>query len=183
MKREMIVIPYNCDWNKQYEEIRLLLSRIFESIAVDIQHFGSTAVEGMYAKPIIDVMVIVKDILRVDEYNAKMIDAGYVPKGENGITGRRYFQKLACDGINHTEHIHCYERNNPHVIDELMFRDYLKVNREAFEKYKKIKIEASEKYKHSPVEYTEYKSQCVNEILRQARIYYNGNCLYASPSQ
>ncbi|MCI9449214.1 MAG: GrpB family protein [Clostridiales bacterium] len=173
MKREMIVIPYNYDWNKRYRKIHSLLSRIFKNIEVDIQHFGSTAVEGMPAKPIIDVMVIVKNISKVDEYNTKMICAGYVPKGENGVTGRRYFQKFACDGINHIEHVHCYEQDNPHVIDELMFRDYLRINKDAFEKYKRIKIEASDKYKYSPIEYTEYKSQCITEILERAREYYN----------
>lgn len=173
MKREMTIVPYNSEWNKQYKEIQALLSEIFKDIVVDMQHFGSTAIEGMPAKPIIDVMAIVKDISKVDEYNAKMMEAGYVPRGENGITGRRYFQKFAPDGINHMEHIHCYEPNNPHVSDELMFRDYLKINQAAFEKYKRVKLEASEKYRFSPAEYTEYKSQCVNEILAEARIYYS----------
>lgn len=172
MKREMIVVPYNHEWNKRYKEIRLLLSGIFKDIAVDIQHVGSTAVEGMFAKPIIDVMVIVKDISKVDEYNAEMLRAGYINRGEHGIIGRRYFQKLAIDGINHVEHIHCYEQNNPHAIDELMFRDYLRINRDAFEKYKKVKIEASKRYRYSPEKYTNYKTQCVNEILKQARKYY-----------
>lgn len=71
------------------------------------------------------------------------------------------------------QEIHCYEPNNPHTSDETMFRDYLKMNREAFEKYKKVKLEASEKYRFSSAKYTEYKSQCVNEILEEARIYYN----------
>ncbi len=173
MKREMKIVPYNSEWNEQYREIQTFLSKIFKDIVVDIQHFGSTAVEGMPAKPIIDVMVIVTDISKVDAYNAKMIEAGYVPRGENGIVGRRYFQKFATDGINHLEHIHCYESNNPHASDELMFRDYLKINQEAFEKYKTIKLESSEKYRFSPAEYTEYKSQCVNEILEEAKIYYN----------
>lgn len=173
MQREMLVVPYNYDWIKRYREVHLQLLEIFKDIVVDIQHFGSTAIEGMSAKPIIDVMVIVTDISKVDEYNAKMFEAGYVPKGENGITGRRYFQKFAFDGINHLAHVHCYEHDNPHVIDELMFRDYLKINRDAFEKYKKIKMEASEKYRYSPMEYTEYKSQCVTEILEQAKKYYN----------
>lgn len=183
MKREMTVIPYDYNWNKRYRKIYLLLSEIFKNIAVDIQHFGSTAIEGMPAKPIIDVLVIVKNISKVDEYNKKMIRAGYVPKGENGVTGRRYFQKFACDGINHIEHVHCYEHDNPHVIDQLMFRDYLRINKDAFEKYMRIKIEASKKYKFSPIEYTEYKSQCVSEILEQARKYYNEGSNLSSKMQ
>lgn len=174
MKREMIVVPYNNEWNERYKEIHSVLATILSEIVLDIQHFGSTAINGMPSKPIIDVMVIVTDITKVDKYNADMITAGYVPKGENGIIGRRYFQKFASDGINHIEHIHCYESNNPHAVDELMFRDYLRINKEAFELYKQVKIEAAEKYRYSPGEYTDYKAQCVNAILENARKYYNG---------
>ena len=169
MKREMLIVPYNYRWNERYNEIKDFLYTVFEEIVVDIQHFGSTAIEGMPSKPIIDVLVIVSDISKVDNYNEKMINAGYVARGENGISGRRYFQKLASDGVNHLEHIHIYELDNPHVKDELMFRDYLIMNREAFEKYKKAKLELSDKYRFSPSEYTENKSKCVNEILVKAR--------------
>ncbi len=169
MKREMKIVPYNSKWNEQYSIIKEILLNIFKDNAIDIQHFGSTAIKGMPSKPIIDVMVIVKDISKVDEFNADMVASGYNPRGENGIIGRRYFQKIASDGITHLEHIHCYEATNPHVTDELLFRDYLRVNKDAFEKYKKIKLEASEKYRFEPEKYSEFKSQCVNEILEMTR--------------
>lgn len=175
MKREMKIVPYSNQWDEQYNEIKAILLDIYKDNVIDIQHFGSTAIKGMPSKPIIDVMVIVKDISKVDEFNADMVAAGYNPRGENGIVGRRYFQKIASDGITHLEHIHCYEATNPHVADELLFRDYLRVNKDAFEKYKKIKLEASEKYRFEPEKYSEYKSQCVNEILEKAREFNKGS--------
>lgn len=54
MKREMTIVPYDSEWNEQYREIQALLSEIFKDIVVDMQHFGSTAIEGTPAKPIID---------------------------------------------------------------------------------------------------------------------------------
>lgn len=84
----------------------------------------------------------------------------------------RYFQMFATDGVNHTQHIHCYEKDNQYAIDELMFRDYLNIDKEVFEAYKAIKIEASDKYRFSPIEYTEYKSACVNEIMVKAKLYF-----------
>ena len=69
------------------------------------------------------------------------------------MAGRRYFVKLAGDGVNHTQHIHCYVR----------------MDRESFERYKAVKIEASQKFRHSPAEYTEYKTGTVRDILTRAR--------------
>lgn len=90
-------------------------------------------------------------------------------KGENGMPGRKYFQKFHSDGINHTQHIYCYEKNNQAAIDELILRDYLNINKEAFETYMNVKIEASKKYRYSPLEHTEFKTDCVNEIMKHAK--------------
>ena len=175
MQREMIVVPYDSNWVNEFERIKKTLSVVFGDLALDIQHFGSTSIIGMNAKAIIDVMVIVQDITQVDGLNNRMRELGYVARGENGMTGRRYFQMFALDGVNHTQHIHCYEKENPHVIDELMFRDYLRVDRISFAQYQNIKKEAAEKYRFSPQEYTDYKSECVERIMEKAKAYYLGS--------
>lgn len=91
MQREMIVVSYDKNWISKFENTKRKLLDIFRYIVVDVEHFGSTSIVGMSAKPIIDVMVIVCDINKVDEYNEKMKSCGYVAKGENGMNGRRYF--------------------------------------------------------------------------------------------
>ncbi len=172
MKREMKIVPYDENWINKFNEIKKKLVLIFGDLAKDIQHFGSTSIKGMSAKPIIDVMVIVSNITKVDLLNERMKEAGYVPKGENGVDGRRYFQMFSDDGINHTQHIHCYEKKNQQAADELMFRDYLRIDKEAFDAYLMVKMEASQKFRFSSAEYTDYKTGCVNEIMRRAKQYY-----------
>lgn len=172
MQREMKVLPYNKKWAEDYQQIKNLLLNIFSDLVIEIQHFGSTSINGMSAKPIIDVMIIVNDILKVDDFNPKMIETGYKPKGENGMPGRRYFQYFHEDGVNHTQHIHVYEKNNPAVIDQLMFRDYLRIDKDAFEQYLQVKINASEMFRYLPIDYTNAKTDCVNEIMSKARNYY-----------
>lgn len=172
MHREMVVVPYESQWKLQYELIKTKLLEIFGELAIDIQHIGSTAIPAMPAKPIIDVMVVVRDICLVDEMNEKMQVAGYVPKGENGIQGRRYFQRFAEDNINHTQHIHCFEQGNEQIEKHLMFRDYLLVDKEAFTQYKLIKLEAYQKYRFDSSQYTEHKSSCINLILNKAKQFY-----------
>ncbi len=173
MAREMVVVPYDKTWPEIYEKEKGILLNIFGEIIHDIQHFGSTSIEGISAKPIIDIMVVVDDISKVDAYNSVMESNEYSVRGENGIAERRYFVKLNPDRSgNHTHHIHVYQEGNQHVGDELMFRDFLRINNEAFEEYEKVKVEAAIKFRHSPWEYVDAKYECVMSIMEKAKGYY-----------
>jgi GrpB-like predicted nucleotidyltransferase (UPF0157 family) len=169
MPREVKLYPYNQIWVEEFKHIKQNLHNIFGTIAIQIEHFGSTSIDKMPAKPIIDIMVIVKSIKLVDQLAETMQQNQYIPKGENGIPQRRYFIKLAEDGINHVEHIHCYEQDNPRIIDELMFRNYLRINKTAFEYYQKTKFEAEEKFSINPASYTKYKEKCITNIMVDAK--------------
>jgi len=116
--REMTVVPYDENWAKLYEAEKEILLGVFGDFITDIQHFGSTAVKGISAKPIIDIIAAVTNINKVDEYNGEMIKQGYTPRGENGIESRRYFVRYKPDGENHACHIHMYEKGNPHITKD-----------------------------------------------------------------
>lgn len=165
----MRVVPYDGQWPTQFEAVKAALAAIFGDLAVDIQHVGSTSIVGMWAKPILDIIVLVTDIAARGRADGPYGNGGLFPRGERGMAGRRYFVKLAGDGVNHTQHIHCYEKENPMVFDMLSFRGYVRMDRESFERYKAVKIEASQKFRHSPAEYTEYKTGTVRDILTRAR--------------
>lgn len=173
MPREMLVVPYNDLWDKMYEKEKILLSSIFGNLIIEIQHFGSTAVKGLCAKPIIDIMIVVDDILQIDVFDSILKQYGYNARGENGIVGRRYFVKSNPDNIDvHTHHLHIYQKGNLHISDELMFRDYLRINNEALKEYERVKKEASIKFRYSPSEYVEAKTHCVTHIMDKAKDYF-----------
>jgi GrpB-like predicted nucleotidyltransferase (UPF0157 family) len=179
MPREMVVVPYNDMWSVMYEKEKNILLDILGNLIIDIQHFGSTSIKGLSAKPIIDIMIVVNDINQIDEYNHVMEGHGYSVRGECGIEGRRYFVKLCPDNSgNHTHHIHIYQKGNPHISDELMFRDYLRIDNEAFKEYERIKIEASLKFRYSPREYVDAKYDCIMSIMDKADSYYKNEKLY-----
>lgn len=169
MAREMRVVPYDGRWPEQYALIRAGLLGIFGPLAVEIHHIGSTAVPGLHAKPIIDVLVVVRNIAAVDALDSRMRAAGYIPRGENGIPGRRYFVMPAPDGENHTQHIHCYAPGNPRIADELLFRDTLRADAMARREYGRVKLHAAETFRFSPGDYEAHKSGCVASILQGAR--------------
>ncbi|HSR03565.1 MAG TPA: GrpB family protein [Proteiniclasticum sp.] len=174
MSREMLVVPYNEVWSDLYNTEKELLASVFKERILDIQHFGSTAIKGMSAKPIIDILIVVDDIDQIDRYDELMERNGYSARGENGIVGRRYYVKLDPDNSgNHTHHIHIYQKGNSHIFDELMFRDYLRGNRQSFMEYEQIKLEASLRYRHSPKDYVEAKNDCVMRIMDREYKHYN----------
>lgn len=113
---------------------------------IQFEHFGSTSVRGMKAKPVIDMMVIVKDIHRIDHYNKKLIALGYDAAGEWGITGRRLFIK---GGENRTYHIHIYEYTNSEIKRHLIGRDYLRLHHYEVKDYRAFKEQLAEHHENT----------------------------------
>ncbi|UJL47099.1 GrpB family protein [Virgibacillus sp. NKC19-16] len=167
--RKAEVTPYNKSWPKMFEKEASKLHAVFGSEIIQIHHVGSTSVKGLKAKPVIDIMPVVKSISRIDEYNAAMIDIGYEPKGENGIQGRRFYQK---GGDERTHHVHVYESGSSNIERHLAFRDYLRTYPEALKKYADLKEELSKRFLYDVASYTKEKGQLVSEIESKAVIWY-----------
>ena len=89
--RKVEVVPYNEEWPKLFQQEAVLIRQVLEREIIDIHHIGSTSVPGLHAKPIIDIIPVVKSISNVDNYTKSMEDIGYEALGENGLSGRRYF--------------------------------------------------------------------------------------------
>jgi GrpB-like predicted nucleotidyltransferase (UPF0157 family) len=114
-------------------------------------------------------MPVVRDINRIDEFNAAMIAIGYEPKGENGISGRRYFQK---GGDNRTHHVHIYESGNPEIERHLAFRNYLREHQEVAKTYGDLKEKLAKQFPYDIESYIKGKEQLVLEIQRKSISWY-----------
>jgi GrpB-like predicted nucleotidyltransferase (UPF0157 family) len=116
------VVDYDPIWQKTFEaEKQLLLDAIGQN-AVIIEHMGSTAVKGLPSKPVIDILVEVTSILDLEISSKKIQALGYIVKGENGITGRRYFQK---GGNQRSHHVHAFKTGDLNLIRHRAFKEYL----------------------------------------------------------
>lgn len=172
-KRSMDVVEYDNNWISLYEIEKALISNVFKDNIVKVEHFGSTSIPKLSAKPIIDIMVLVHDINVVEQYNDEMKAIGYEARGENGMAGRRYFVKYKDDLVNHSHHVHIYQEGGNSFTDEaILFRDYLRINEQVRKKYEKIKKELSERFYNDPLAYTNGKHDCVAEILEEAKRHY-----------
>jgi GrpB-like predicted nucleotidyltransferase (UPF0157 family) len=162
----MEVVPYNPAWQEEFQAERNRVAWALGENVLAIHHMGSTAIPGIKAKPIIDLLVEVISIAMVDACQANMATLGYKSHGEHGIPGRRYFSR----GINeqHTHHMHVYERGHEDIQRVLRFRDYLIAHPEEAQRYSQLKERLSEEFRFDPTGYTDSKSEFIQEINRKA---------------
>ncbi|WP_445293348.1 YfiT family bacillithiol transferase [Cohnella sp. 56] len=161
---------YRSDWVRLYRDEAALLSTIFGDEIVRFEHVGSTSVPGMKAKPVIDMMGIVRDIESIDRYNDRMRLLGYDVAGEWGIPGRRLLRK---GGEDRTHHIHFYQIDNPHIERHLIFRDYLRSHPEEAARYSGFKEELAERFEHTSA-YSPAKKAFVSEMEQLALAWFAG---------
>ncbi|MEB7463563.1 GrpB family protein [Staphylococcus succinus] len=158
----IVVTEYNKDWPKQFDKEVEKIRDILKYEIVKIHHIGSTAVPGLKAKPIIDMMPIVRDIESIDKYNKEMIEIGYESLGELGIQGRRYFRK---GGEERTHQIHIFQGDNITEIERhLAVRDYLKSHKETADEYGELKAQLALQFPKDIEGYSDGKDEFVQNL-------------------
>ncbi|WP_245243456.1 GrpB family protein [Mesobacillus selenatarsenatis] len=169
-RRRVEVVPYNPEWETLFEKEKQLLESIFNGGEVEIHHIGSTSVPGLSAKPIIDIMLAADILEQVDKATTAIEAAGYEAKGENGIPGRRYFQKHDENGIRKV-HLHSFEKGSHQLHRHLVFRNYLRAHPSEASKYAEVKEKAALKYEYDIDSYIAEKSPIVKELEQKAMLW------------
>ena len=131
------VTAYNPAWPAAYEKEARQIRKALDGLLVEIHHIGSTAVPGLMAKPVIDILPVVRDIEMVDARNPAMEALGYECMGEFGIPGRRYFRK---GGNDRTHQVHVFAADSREEINRhLAVRDYLRAHPNVAAEYGRLK--------------------------------------------
>jgi GrpB-like predicted nucleotidyltransferase (UPF0157 family) len=165
--RKTNILPWTKDWEISYSHEEKILKEIFKDEWVDIFHIGSTSIPAIgYAKPIIDILIAVKDIEKVDLYNEELRKVGYEPKGENGISGRRYFPK---GNEIRTHHVHIFQVGNENIKPHLDFKKYLIKHPEDAKRYGDLKIKLAKQFPENHYKYQTEKQEFVNELVKKAK--------------
>jgi GrpB-like predicted nucleotidyltransferase (UPF0157 family) len=167
MTRKVIVVPHDLSWQRAFlDESQHLASALGDNM-VNIYHIGSTSIPTIYAKPIIDILIAVKDLAKVDDLIISIEALGYIGMGEFGITGRRFFKKDNSEGIR-THHIHTFETGSPQIDRHLAFRDYLISHPETALEYSELKQQLAQKYPTDIESYMDGKAEFIGEIDEKA---------------
>lgn len=160
------VVPHDAAWRSKFVDESNLITPVLGDNLVIIHHIGSTSIPGIYAKPIIDILVEVKDITKVDEPNAAMTALGYEAMGEFGIPGRRFFRKNTESQRSH--HVHIFAANSPDIKRHLAFRDYMIAHPEDAQKYSELKRQLAKLYPENIYGYMDGKDGFIKEMERKA---------------
>lgn len=168
MSEPIVIHEYDQAWPRKFDEERVLLEGIFPETAI-IEHIGSTAVPGLAAKPIIDIMI---GMSYLDEAVARVPDLSrlgyaYVPEYETLLPERRHFRKPH-NGVREY-HLHCVLKHSDFWKEHLAFRDHLRRHPEAASAYAIRKKELAARFGNDRDGYTDGKGPFIRAILRKAR--------------
>ncbi len=161
------VVDYDPDWPAQFEAERDRLVGEIGKWVLAVEHIGSTAVSGLAAKPIIDIMPGIRSLEDADRCVEGMRRLGYeyVPEFEDALPDRRYLKK------GHPEqrlHVHIVEVDGPFWQRHVAFRDYLRSHPGVAAEYAALKRRLAAEYPHDSLAYTEAKSEFILGIEKAA---------------
>jgi GrpB-like predicted nucleotidyltransferase (UPF0157 family) len=175
VQEEVAIVPYDPRWPEIFaEEKEHLLACLPREIIGRIEHFGSTAVPGLAAKPVIDMLVEVRSLEETRQEIVPILEAqGYEyfwrpTWGDDTPPFYAWFIKRDSEG-RRTHHIHMVERHFEHW-ERLIFRDYLRAHPEAAGEYQGLKMSLAERYPHDRVAYTTGKTDFILGVMKQAKI-------------
>lgn len=161
---EIHLEEYNPVWVKQYEDEKLNIIQALEDIEFFIEHFGSTSIPGMTAKPIVDILVGVSQIPVDYKILKKLTNLGYENFGEIS-PGRLYFRKRKETSFN----IAVVQYGSEIWVNNIVLRDYLRLHQEEARQYSDAKINAYADGCRTLLKYSDSKGPYISELLTRAR--------------
>jgi len=165
--RKIVVVSYDPRWPAMYRQEAAAIARVFGDELIAIHHIGSTSVPGLSAKPVIDIMPVVRSIDVLARFDPAMVELGYEPKGENGIPGRRFYTRGE-DDVSRTHNVHAYAQGHPEVTTHVAFRDHLIAYPDDAQRYASLKAELAAQFPRDIRSYSVGKDAFIREILRAA---------------
>ena len=165
--RKILVVPYNPEWPTTFEKEAGLISQALGTVATEIHHIGSTSIPGIFAKPIIDILVEASSIDEVDARSSEMQGIDFEVLGEYGIKERRYLRKLNDAGLRLC-HVHLFANGSNYANRHSAFRDYMRVNPSKAKEYSELKQKLAKKFPHDRERYMDGKDDFIKGIERLA---------------
>jgi len=164
----VFLVEYDAAWPVRFEAERARIEATLGSRGANIEHIGSTAIAGMAAKPIIDIMALIPDVGEWRHYADRLgtLDYHYFPYGEDQHPERRWFCKPG--PTERTHHLHLVEWGSLFHRDHLMFRDYLRTHADAARDYEDLKRRLARQFPTDRDAYTDGKTDFVTSVLRRA---------------
>ena len=163
---KVVVLPYDAAWKMQFEAIKNELDSVLSNLVLAIHHVGSTSVEGMWAKPCIDIDVEIEDESCLGAVVKALATIDYFHEGNLGIEGREAFGYLGKEHLQ-KHHLYVCAKDSDELRRHLTFRDYLRENPDAVKVYSEVKEKAARLYPDDIDGYMAYKSPCIEALYEK----------------
>ncbi|PZE21632.1 GrpB family protein [Paenibacillus xerothermodurans] len=164
---EVILKQYDPLWRTEYQQEKDRIAAVLREKILDIQHIGSTSVEGLDAKPIIDIAVAVKHLVIAEDCAAPLRAIGYEYVHKPEFPSRRFFRKGTWRKGTH--HLHMYDLHSADWQNNLLFRDYLQNHPRVLQQYCKLKQALAAQHPADRTAYTLAKAPFIANVIELAR--------------
>ncbi|MBS5882117.1 MAG: GrpB family protein [Lachnoanaerobaculum sp.] len=163
--KSVVVEKWNPKWKDEFERIVDSLGEDVIYNSVKIEHVGSTSVEGLSAKPIIDLDIVIEND-KFEIIKRLLNDKGYKHEGDLGIEGREAFSYSGKEELM-THHLYVCTKDSEELFKHITFRDFLKNNSALASEYSKVKEQAAVLYPDDIDKYMEFKSEIIEKIYKR----------------
>ncbi|MGD6796008.1 GrpB family protein [Metabacillus indicus] len=160
---EVFLVPWTNEWITEFETEKQHIQDLIGPYIHRVHHIGSTAIEGLCSKPIIDIAVEIHDFSDGEKCASALEKIGYAYRGTIVLPERHYFNK----GEPRTHQIHMYETGNRYLAEQLKFRDYLRRNEQQRKEYEQLKLALAHSNSKDKHKYAEEKTEFVKAILEK----------------
>ncbi|WP_061860146.1 GrpB family protein [Priestia megaterium] len=167
MDKQVVIEKYTSSWALSFKEEQKFLRGIMSNKAISIEHIGSTSVKGLGAKPILDIMVGVRNLEEVDDFIEPLSNIGYEHVFHREFPNRRFFRKGLWRAGTH--HLHIYKYESEEWNNNILFRDYLRKYTDIRDQYNQLKLKLAQKYTFDRVAYTEAKAPFITDVIQKAK--------------
>jgi GrpB-like predicted nucleotidyltransferase (UPF0157 family) len=163
----LTIEPHRNSWKRDFDVEAGKIRAALGGVLVRLHHIGSTAIPGIYAKPIIDILAEVTSLEALDAHVDDMRVSGYESMGEFGIPGRRYFRKDDSSGMR-THQVHAFVHASPQILRHLAFRNYLLSHPDTAQAYSELKCRLVQTCNGDIEAYMDGKDGFIKDVERKA---------------
>lgn len=168
MKGIVRVVPYNPEWKNEFLRIKAMIEDCIGDLIISVDHVGSTAIEGLASKPIIDIDVVIDSYDIFPSIVDRFALIGFEHEGNLGVEGREAFKRNFIDEFM-PYHMYVCPKDGKGHLEHVAFRDYLKNHPEEAEGYGRLKMQLAEQYPNDINSYVTSKYSFVQNILMKTK--------------
>ncbi|AKB51668.1 Glutamate-rich protein grpB [Methanosarcina barkeri str. Wiesmoor] len=168
MKGIVRVVPYEPEWKNEFLKIKAMIVDCAGDLITGVEHVGSTAVEGLASKPIIDIDVVIDSYDVFPDVKDRLSKIGFEHEGNLGVEGREVFKRTFIDDFM-PYNLYVCPKDGKGYLEHIVFRDYLRTHPEAVKVYGELKVRLAKQFRTDITAYINSKHEFVQSILKNIK--------------